>query len=155
MFTDVAVHLLPIVLIVANLLAIRTNREQPLELLYSRERHFKVGDAIYQIPLKLADSQTYGNARLKLLPIEGFRHVVVSTCFEALHNVYLFALGRQKDQVGRLRALNGSRSTAYLDAIEAGHHPVQDRNRGRVALQRFPSLVAVGSDSYFISRFDK
>jgi len=61
--TDVSVHLLPVVSIVADLLSVRANRHQALQLFDSREGFFQLADAVRQGALQFQDADAYLNAR--------------------------------------------------------------------------------------------
>ena len=63
MVADVSFDLLPVIPIVADLLTIRTNGQQPLERLDPRKGLFQLPDTLRQGPLEFQDAHSHLHAR--------------------------------------------------------------------------------------------
>src|SRR5437867_2084575 len=74
---DVAFHLLPVLVVAANPLAVAADRQQSPQLLDVRQRGFEVRDALAQLLLQPEHARADGNTRAQLLRIERLDDVVV------------------------------------------------------------------------------
>src|SRR5205814_8984247 len=84
------------------------------------------------------------DARLQLRVVERLLQVVVRARLQAVHDVLLLVLAREQDDVDVGLARGLAHAAADLEAVEARHHPVEQRDARAVGrLQRAPGLLAV------------
>src|ERR1041384_3036845 len=93
MFANVALDLLPVVLIIADVLAIRTDRQNALQLLDLHERLFEFKDTLGETLLQLDDACADLHARAQFIAVERLDDVIVRAGVESLHDVSLAAFG--------------------------------------------------------------
>jgi hypothetical protein len=93
------VNLLPEIFVVANLLAIRTNGDQSLQLLNLRQGLFQLLDTGRQTSLQLDDARANPQPCAQFSPVKRLCEVIVSTSFRPLNNVFLPASESQQDQI--------------------------------------------------------
>ena len=109
MVADVSFHLLPIITIVPDLLAVRTDGQQSLQRLDPRKSLFQFLDALRQGPLKFQDANSHLHPRAKLLVVKRLGDVIVGSGLKAKNLVFLAPPCRQEDQIDwpRLGAFGG------------------------------------------------
>jgi hypothetical protein len=89
MFADVSFNLLPVIPIITDFLAIRTDGQQSLKRLDAGNSRFQFTDALGQSLLKLQDANSSLYPGAQLLAIEGLGNVIVGAGVKALDLVFL------------------------------------------------------------------
>src|SRR2546426_1825770 len=141
---DILLHLLPVVLVVADLLAVGANRKESAQLAHPDQGLLQLGDAGGQDGLQLDDADADLHAGSQLFVVERLGDVVVRARLQAGDHVLLPAARGQEDDVQRTRARASPRAAADLHAIDLRHHPVEDGEpRGLRRRERLPGLGAV------------
>src|SRR5262249_18974018 len=119
MGAEVLLELLPVVAVVADALAVRANGEKPLELLDLAQGLFQLGHALRQALLQAHHARPHLDAGAQLRAVERFGHVVVGPGFQTGHKIFLLALGRQQDEVGRSAVRQLTDQTAQSHAVHS------------------------------------
>src|SRR5206468_10827364 len=109
--------LLPVVLVVPHLLAVRADG---------------LAHAARQEVLELDHSYADLEAGPQLVVIERLGDVIVRTGPQTRHDVLPPIFPGQEDDVDGLRSRLPPKFTADLRTVDAGHHPVEDRQTGRI-----------------------
>ena len=126
---DVCFDPMPVVLVVADSLAVGADREQSLQLLHLSERLLQVLDALRQAALKGQDTLANAKTRPEFLAIERLGHEVVGPTFEPGYDVVRLSLGSQQHEVRRQRLGHCPDCATDLRPFESRHHPVENRQR--------------------------
>src|SRR5438876_778830 len=113
---DVALDLLPVVLVVADLLAVGADRQEPVEQLHAGERGLELFHPVGEGRLELEQSLADADPRVQLIPLEGLDDVVVGARREARHDVLGARPRRHENQVGFDRLRQPAQSSAGSDA---------------------------------------
>ena len=94
------------------------------------------------------------DAGAQFLGVEGFGQVIVGTGLEAAHKIVALAACGEQEQIHVWPAGILSDALAYLNAFEAGHHPVENGYTGRVAAFEKPNrFQSVLRNDNFVSPF--
>ena len=94
---DELLDLQPVVMVVADALAVRADRQQTAQLAHVRERLLQFGDARAEHLLETDDTAADADAGAQLVPVERLGDVVVSAALEPGDN----AIGRADPSEGR------------------------------------------------------
>src|SRR6185295_8166477 len=90
--------------------------------------------------------------RLQFLVVERLLEIVVGPRVKALDHVLLTIPAREENDVGVRLACCLSHSPADLYAVEAWHHPIEERDRRRFwCLERAPGLIPVLREDDLVS----
>ena len=90
---DIALDLLPVILVVADFLAVGTDWQQTLEVFFARYRFFELAHPIGEGHLQIEDALADLNPRLQFLAVEGLIEVVVGAGGERFGDVVLGVAG--------------------------------------------------------------
>ena len=128
---DVALDLLPVVLIVAHFFAVRADGEHLFEL----------ADLAGEAEHALGDAQ----AHPELLHVEGLvEEVVHAGVAGGLLVVHRVLVGREQNEIGVLHADAAADFLAQFEAVHAGHVPVADDEAYAVGGEFGPGFLAIG-----------
>src|SRR5439155_263902 len=152
----VLLDLLPVVAVVANLLAVRADRQQAAQLPDAGQGLFQLGDAGRQHGLQFDDADADLHAGLELLMVERLGDVVVRAGLQTGDDVLLAAARGQKDDVQGPLVGAFADAAADLHAVDLRHHPVEDRQPRSVRrAEPFPGFRAVARGRDFIAPLEE
>ena len=80
---DVPLHLLPVLVVAANALAVAADRRSPLQLLHAGERRLEFGHPLGEFFLQRQHADADVDARAQLVRVKRLDDVVVRTSIEA------------------------------------------------------------------------
>ncbi len=110
-------------------------------------RRHRLGPGADRLPPRGDHALGVLQPQLELAHVDGLGQVVVGAGLEGLDDVGLALLRRQQQDVAVLALRGRAQAPADLDAVEAGHHPVEQHQPRRVvALKDRPGLLPVGHD---------
>src|SRR6266540_2292606 len=153
---DVTFDAVPVVAVVANLVAVAAYRQQTLQRFHRGHSLLQLSHPRRQRRLELDHARSDLHAGAQLAVIERFGDVIVRAGMKSFDDVVLAAPRGEQNDVGRLQFVPLASTAANLDAIDAGHEPVQDEHRRRVRLlKRVPGCSAVGRQRDFVAPLDE
>src|SRR5712691_11596180 len=104
-----------------------------------------------QALLQLQDPAAGAEPDRKLMDVERLRDVVVGTGVHPFDQVLLAVASGEQDRVDVWRVGPFPEATAEIDAVEPGHHPVEDGEpRGVVPRQDLPGLVPIAGTDHLV-----
>src|SRR6185436_9255750 len=104
----------------------------------------QLDQARFEPPLQIRDADADLHPGTELLGIDRLDHVVVGACVEAGHEVTPAATSCKQDYIYASERRPLTNAAAQLDAVDAGHHPVENRQlRRRPGRSWLPSGRAV------------
>src|SRR6476620_12685058 len=134
MLSQILLYLHPVILVVANPLAVRADRQQSAQSLDVRQRFLQFVDPGRERLLESDDPGADAQARPQFVPAERLGDVVVGAAFQTGDNVLLLLIARQDDQIHRRQQGRVSDLTTEIDAVYARHVPVDDGDRWGIRL---------------------
>jgi hypothetical protein len=127
---------LPLVLLVADALAVGTGRQEPVE---NADLRLQVEDPLRRL-----------QAHRELFHIERFVQKIVGPGIHALEIELPPGQGRQHDDVRIAEPLVVPHLPAQLGPVNEGHHPVRDQDAGRFDEERGPGIPPVFRRYHFV-----
>src|SRR5262249_41727495 len=109
---EVAIDLLPVVLVGADALAVRADPQEAAPLLHLRKRRLQLLHAGREAVLERQDARADAEARQKLAAMERFHEVVVGARFEPGHYVLTIVAAGQQNQIAVTRRIIVTRMAA-------------------------------------------
>ena len=130
---------LPVVLLVAHLVAIGTDRNQLLELMnFFRKREYSFRDA---------------EPHLNPAGVERLNEKIVNACGSGEIVVFRANVqGSEENEICVRRFRARSHLAAKLQPIHAGHQPIAYGNSHRIAIERFPRFGSSARHHNFVAR---
>ncbi len=144
---EIAFDLLPIVAVVADLLAVAADRQQPLQLVDLVQGLLQLADPLGQVVLERDHPVRHAEPRLQFAAVERLDEIVVGSAVEPGHEIFRPVLGGQQDEIRGFLPVQPADAAADFDAVDVRHHPVEDGDlRGVVPLENVPRRRAVDRD---------
>ena len=137
-FGDVGLHLLPVIAVVADFLAITAYRQQTLQLLDLGECVLQFAHLFAEPMLETEDAASDLQPCPQLLAVERFGDIVVGAAVQSGDHVGLGRPRRHQDDIQVRQRRRCADLVAQFQTVEAGHHPVEQRQRHPLALQSVP-----------------
>jgi hypothetical protein len=123
--------------------------DQPREMVAGR---LQLAHAIGEVRLQRGDARADLYPSPQFLGVDRLDHVVVGAGVQSGHEIRAAAAAGEKEHIHPRQRRVLSDAPADLEAIDAGHHPVDDREvRGQSARERLPRHRAVGSAGHVYS----
>ena len=115
-------------------------------------RQLIVAAAMVQLLLERDNPLSGAQAHAQLLGAERLGNEVVGPRVQCLHQIGGRVLCRQHEHVTVGPRRVGSKATADFQAVDAGHHPVEEHERRRVRRRELlPGLLAIAGDRHRIA----
>src|SRR5262249_50598913 len=130
---------------------VRTDRQQSLKLLDSRQRALQLKNTISDISLQLGYSESDLDSSVELEPIERLGHVVIRSGAKPLDHVLFIGFCGQHDQIRWNYGVQSLSPAAQFGSIDPGHHPIEDCHSWYLTLKLLPRFVAVARGLYFVA----
>src|SRR5260370_28730991 len=144
-FAEVFLDALPVVAVVAVILAPAADRQQPLEVAVAAAGGLQLPDALGKAGMEFDHAAGGANPSLEFGRLDGLGQILVGAALQAGDDVLQAAAAGQHDQVGRLIGGRLADAAADFQAIDAWQAPVDDGQARRVgAAQDVPGRLAVG-----------
>ncbi len=140
---DVGLHLLPVVLVAPDPLAIGADRQKPAQLFDLRQRVLQLGHPFGKPILQRQDADANVHARAQFVGIERLHEVVVRTGSKTCDDVGRIVAGGQHDDVHMLVLRVLPDAAAQFEPVGARHHPVEDGHRHALVLDQAPRFFTV------------
>jgi len=153
---DVGFDFLPIVLVVADLLAIAANGQQSLQHRHFGKGGFEFAHAVGPLPLQRDHAFADANPGAQFLSIERFGDEIVGGAFQTNDDILRPILDGEQKDVSGLLANKITRLLANRGAVHPRHDPIDNRQLGGVlALEDLPSGLAIARDDHVVAPFSQ
>ena len=108
------------------------------------KRAFEFPDAPGQLGLQFDDPHADLHPRAQFVAIVGLGQIIISAGFHPVYDRARAVLGCQQNNVRRRCGSELAHAAANLEAVNPGHHDIQDCQRRRIRCpHRLPRLVAI------------
>ena len=109
-----------------------------------------------QLFLQIEDAFAHAQASFEFQCVKGLGQIIVGTGLETFDDVSLLAFGGEQEKINITLARAQAGLAAHLEAIYAGHDPVQDGQTWRIfLLELLPGLRAIPSHHHLVAPLEK
>src|SRR5579871_1280656 len=154
MRTDVALNLMPVILIIPNSFTVGTDREKPLKLFHLLQSGFEFFDAPRQLQLQFHNLHTHIDTCGQFFGIERLRHIIVRAGAQPFYDIFLASTRGEQDQIHRFQVRQGAEAAAHFQPIDFRHQPIENgQPRNIRTLKGLPGLGAVHGGHDLVAAF--